>query len=142
MQSQTPSSPETEKPKKRHGCLAAWLTVSIVFNIIFTILYAVGTGVVGVVGTGVSESSKDSPAWAIPVLILLLVFEIICILALFAWKKWGFWGFCAINLIGLIVDIGLGINMVWPSIAVLVSMAILFGVLNIGQDEVGWPQLD
>jgi hypothetical protein len=27
--------------------------------------------------------------------------------------------------------------MVWPSIAVLVSMAILFGVLNIGQDEVG-----
>jgi len=93
-------------------------------------------------GAGVSESSKGSPAWAIPVLILLLVFEIICILALFAWKKWGFWGFCAINLIGLIVDIGLGINMVWPSIAVLLSIAILFGVLHIGQDDKGWTQLD
>jgi antibiotic biosynthesis monooxygenase (ABM) superfamily enzyme len=93
-------------------------------------------------GAGVSESYKGSPPWAIPVLILLLIFEIICILALFAWKKWGFWGFCAINLIGLIVDIGLGINMVWSSIAVLVSIAILFGVLNIGQDDKGWPQLD
>jgi hypothetical protein len=134
LQSQTPSSPETEKTKKRHGCLAAWLIVSIVFNIIFAVLY--------LIGAGVSESSKGSPAWTIPVLILLLVFEIICILALFAWKKWGFWGFSAINLIGLIVDIGLGINMVWPSIAVLLSIAILFGVLNIGQENKGWPQLD
>ena len=93
-------------------------------------------------GAGVNKSPRDLPTWAIPVLILLLVFEIICILALFAWKKWGFWGFCAVNVIGLIVDIGLGIDMVWPSIAVLVSIAILFGVLHIGQDDKGWPQLD
>ena len=134
VQSQKPPSTETEKTKKRHGCLAAWLTVIIVFNIIFAVLY--------LAGAGVSESSKGSPAWAIPVLILLLILETICALALFSWKKWGFWGFCAINLIGLIVDIGLGINMVWPSIAVFVSMAILFGVLNIGQDDKGWTQLN
>jgi len=36
----------------------------------------------------------------------------------------GILGLCAINLIGLIVDIGLGINMIWPSIAVLLSIAI------------------
>jgi len=45
------------KTKKRHGCLAAWLTVSIVFNIIFVVLY--------LTGAGVSESSKGSPTWAI-----------------------------------------------------------------------------
>jgi hypothetical protein len=134
VQSQTSPTPETEKPKKRHGCLAAWLYLSIIFNVVFTVLY--------LAGAGVSESTKTSPTWAIPILILLLICEIVCILALLSWKKWGFWGFCAINLIGLIVDIGLGINMIWPSIDVLVNIAILFGMLNIGQDDKGWPQLD
>ena len=134
MQSQSTPAPETKKTKKRHGCLATWLVLTIIFNVIFTVLY--------LAGVGVSKSPRGSPTWAIPVLVLLLIFEIICTVALFSWKKWGFWGFCAINLIGLIVDIGLGINMVWPSIAVLLSIAILFGVLNIGQDNEGWPQLD
>ena len=134
MQSQSTPAPETEKNKKRHGCLTTWLVLTIIFNVIFTVLY--------LAGAGVSKSPRGSPAWAIPVLVLLLVFEIICTLALFSWKKWGFWGFCAINLIGLIVDIGLGINMVWPSIAVLLSIAILFGVLHIGHDDKGWTQLD
>jgi len=57
-------------------------------------------------------------------------------------EEMGILGFCAINLIGLIVDIGLGINMIWPSIAVLLSIAILFGVFHVGQDDKGWPQLD
>ena len=134
LQSQTPSSPETEKTKKRHGCLTTWLVLTIIFNVIFTVLL--------LAGAGVSKSSRGSHTWAIPALVLLLIFEIVCTLALFSWKKWGFWGFCAVNIIGIVVDIGLGISIVWPLVAVLVSIAVLYGVLNIGQDNKGWPQLD
>ena len=134
MQSQSTPAPETKKPKKRHGCLTTWLVLTIIFNVIFTVLY--------LAGAGVSKSARGSPAWAIPVLVLLLIFEIICTLALFSWKKWGFWGFCAVNIIGIVADIGLGISIVWPLVAVLISIAALYGVLNIGQDNKGWPQLD
>jgi hypothetical protein len=134
VQSQSTPVPETKKTKKRHGCLTTWLVLTIIFNVIFTVLY--------LAGAGVSKSLRGSPTWAIPVLVLLLIFEIVCTLALFSWKKWGFWGFCAVNVIGIVVDIGLGISIVWPLVAVLVNIAVLYGVLNIGQDNKGWPQLD
>jgi hypothetical protein len=57
-------------------------------------------------------------------------------------EKWGFWGFCAVNIIGIVADIGLGISIVWPLVAMLISIAVLYGVLNIGQNNKGWPQLD
>jgi hypothetical protein len=135
LQNQAAETPETKKPKKRHGCLTAWLILNIAFSIIFIILY--------IVGAGVSELPGGSPGWAIPVLIILLIFEIVCAVALFSWKKWGFWGFCVINVVGLIVDIFLGISLLWPCISILVSIVILYGVLNIGKKEdKGWPQLD
>jgi hypothetical protein len=134
VQSQSTPVPETEKTKKRHGCLTTWLVLTIIFSVIFTVLL--------LAGAGVSKSPRGSPTWAIPALVLLLIFEIVCTLALFSWKKWGFWGFCAVNIIGIVVDIGLGISIVWPLVAVLVSIAMLYGVLNRGQDNKGWPQLD
>jgi hypothetical protein len=134
LQNQTIETPETKKTKKRHGCLTAWLILNIAFTLIFIILY--------LVGAGVSELPGGSPGWAIPVLVILLIFEIVCAVALFSWKKWGFWGFCAVNVIGLIVDIYLGISLFWPFIEVLVGIAILYLALNIGKEEKGWPPLD
>jgi hypothetical protein len=127
-------TPNTKTGKQRHGCLTAWLILIIAFSVIFVVVY--------LTGVGVNESSKNMPEWAIPVLIILLIFNIVCAVALFRWKKWGFWGFCAVNVIGIIVDILIGISIVWPSIDVLVSLAILYGVLHIGGENKGWPQLD
>ena len=132
MQNNTTETPQTPKTKKRNGCLTAWLILTIAFSLIFIFVYLSGGGV----------SVVPGGSWAVPVLVLLLILEIICAVALFSWKKWGFWGFCAVNVIGIVVDIGLGISIVWPLVAVLVSIAVLYGVLNIGQDNKGWPQLD
>ena len=93
-------------------------------------------------GKGVSVSTEGAPDWAIPVLIGLLILQIVCIAALFMWKKWGFWGYCAVNALGLIVDVMLDLNMIWPTITVLAGIAILYGVLHIGNEKKGWPQLD
>lgn len=133
QQTSTETAP-TGKEKNRHGCLTAWLVLTVAFSIIFIVLY--------LVGAGVSATPKAPPDWATPVLIILLVMEIVCAAALFRWKKWGFWGFCAVNLIGLVVDARLGLNLAWPAIQVLLSIVILYGVLHIGGKDKGWPQLD
>ena len=76
-------------------------------------------------------------SWAVPVLVLLLILEIICAVALFSWKKWGFWGFCAVNIVGLGVDFFLGISLLWSSITVVTGIIFLFAVLNIGKEDKG-----
>ncbi len=123
----------TDKTKKRHPLLSIWLTLIIIYSITFTILY--------LTGTGVTKSSGVHPG-VIPIIIILLILQIVCAVALFRWKKWGFWGYCIVNVIGLIVDIWLGVNMIGPSITVLAGIAGLYGVLHSGQENKGWPQLD
>ena len=126
--------PATDRRKKRHGCLTAWLVLIIASSMVAITLY--------LAGDAVSLTPRDAPQWAAPVLIALLILQIICVIALFKWKKWGVWGYCAVNATGLIVDVLLDLNMVWPTVTVLVSIASLYGVLHIGNDNKGWPQLD
>jgi hypothetical protein len=126
--------PMTDKIRKRHPILSIWLTLIIVYSVTFTILYLAGAGDVNSVGS--------SAVWAIPVLMVLLILQAICAIALFAWKKWGFWGYSVVNLIGLIVDVLIGVNLIGPIITVLVGVAGLYGVLHIGLENKGWPQLN
>ncbi len=132
MQNNTTETPQTPKTKKRNGCLTAWLILTIAFSLIFIFVYLSGGGV----------SVVPGGSWAVPVLVLLLILEIICAVALFSWKKWGFWGFCAVNIVGLGVDFFLGISLLWSSITVVTGIIFLFAVLNIGKEDKGWPQLD
>ena len=132
MQNNTTETPQTPKTKKRNGCLTAWLILTIAFSLIFIFVYLSGGGV----------SVVPGGSWAVPVLVLLLILEIICAVALFSWKKWGFWGFCAVNIVGLGVDFFLGISLLWSSITVVTGIIFLFAVHNIGKEDKGWPQLD
>jgi hypothetical protein len=69
------------------------------------------------------------------------VFIIICAVGLFMWKKWGFWGFCAAAVIGIIINISSG-GPIYAIISPIISVLVLFGVLNIGKENKGWPQLE
>lgn len=120
--------------KKRYPFLSIWLTLIIIYSVTCIILYFAGQGV--------SLPGSSPPEWATPVLTVLLILQTICVIALFHWKKWGFWGYCVINIIGLIVDILIDVNIVWPSITVLIGIACLYGALHVGQENKGWPQLD
>lgn len=127
-------NPMTDKMRKRHPVLSIWLTLIVIYSVTFTILYLAGAGDVKSVGS--------SAGWAIPVLMVLLILQAICAIALFAWKKWGFWGYCTVNVIGLVVDVLIGVNLVGPIITVLIGIVGLYGVLQLGQENKGWPQLD
>jgi hypothetical protein len=133
-QNNTTETPETQKTKKRHGCLSIWLFLSIAFDLVFVVIY--------LSGSGFSLSPKGVPNWAMPALVTLLILEIICAVALFLWKKWGFWGFCLVNVIGFFINIGIGVNLLWPTTQIVLRIALLIVVLNIGDEDKGWLQLE
>lgn len=120
--------------KSRHGCLTAYLILMLIANAGTALIYLLA-------GDMVLQAFPDAPGWTIPVLVFVTSFNFVCAIALFKWKKWGFWGFCvsAVAALGINLAIGLGPG---SSIGGLVGVAILYGVLHIGDNNKGWSQLD
>ena len=120
--------------KKRHGCLTAWLILMIVANSAMALFYLLGMQIM-------KEAYPNVPVWLFLILTPLGVFNLICAIALFNWKKWGFWGFCVSSVIAMIVNIFIGLG-IGQSVAGLLGIAFLYGILQIGKDNKGWPQLN
>ena len=120
--------------KNRHGCLTAYLIVMIIANSLTGLLYLFGAD-------AIKERLPNMPNWAFPVLIAIAIINLICAFALFRWKKWGFWGFCISTAIVFVLNLAIGLS-VASAIGGLLGVAILYGVLHIGKDNKGWPQLD
>lgn len=120
--------------KQRHGCLTAFLIVMIVLNSITALAYLVGS-------QAIQQALPGIPAWALIVLGVVAVFNLVCAIALFNWKKWGFWGFIISSIVTLVINLNIGLG-VAQSLSGLIGVAVLYGVLQIGKENKGWPQLD
>jgi hypothetical protein len=61
------------------------------------------------------------------------------------WKKWGFWGYCATSVSALAINLVYfssgTLTMIINITGGLLAVLILFGVLHIGRENKGWPQL-
>ena len=128
------TEPAALQEKKRHGCLTAYLVLAIIANSATALLYVFGA-------EAVKRSTPNLPGWAFPVLIALVLFNLACAIALLRWNKWGFWGLVAsaVVTLGVNLTIGFGFSSV---IVCVVGVLFLYGVLHIGKDNKGWPQLD
>jgi hypothetical protein len=124
----------TGSNKKRHGCLAAWLIFMIILNSIFSLVYVFGSALI-------RESYPTAPGWVFGVLTLSCIFNLACSIALYKWKKWGFWGFAVTTIIGFWLNEMLGVGIV-QKILGFGGICMLYGVLQIGKANKGWPQLD
>ena len=120
--------------KSRHGCLTAWLVLMIIVNSASAMMYLLGSD-------AIRQSLPNAPGWAFPVLIVFSLFNLVCAIALFQWKKWGFWGFCISSVVALVVNLSIGLG-IGPALGGLIGVALLYGVLQIGKENKGWPQLD
>ena len=120
--------------KQRHGCLIAFLIVMIVLNSITALAYLVGS-------QAIQQALPGIPAWALIVLGVVAVFNLVCAIALFNWKKWGFWGFIISSIVTLVINLNIDLG-VAQSLSGLIGVAVLYGVLQIGKENKGWPQLD
>ena len=125
----------TTEEMKRHGCLTAWLVLMIITNSGAALMYlmlsdAIRTGLSNVYG------------WVFPVMMIIFcLFNIVCLIALFQWKKWGFWGFFASSVVVFFLNLLNGLPIV-PSLSGLIGFLMLFGALQIGKENKGWPQLE
>ena len=123
-----------EQGKRRHGCLMAWLVLMLIGNSASALIYLLGKSMV-------REQMPDAPEWMFPALIILSLFNLIFAIALLKWKKWGFWGYCVSAIAVLVINLSAGLG-VWSALGGLLGVVILYGVLYIGGDDKGWPQLD
>ncbi len=81
------------------------------------------------------------PDWAFPVLGVIGVFNLVCAIALFAWKKWGFYGFIVSSAVTFAINLAIGVPVVHALMG-FVGVLVLYCVLQIGNGNKGWPQLD
>ena len=120
--------------KTRHGCLTAFLILMIIANSATALMYLFGSGVI-------RQSLPTLPGYVFPVLIVMSIFNLVCTIALFKWKKWGFWGFCVSTVFILVLNLSAGLG-IGRSLSGLIGVLVLYGVLQIGKENKGWPQLD
>lgn len=120
--------------KQRHGCLTAFLILMIIANSASALGYFLA-------GDVIQRSVPGIPAWSIPVLGILSLFNLACAVALFYWKRWGFYGFVVSSVTALVMNLYFGIDLV-RSLSGLLGLVILYGVLQIGGQNKGWSQLE
>jgi len=119
--------------KGRHGCLTAWLVFMIIVNS-GTALYYLASG------QSVRQLNPAMPDWALPVLILGCVLNVVFAVALFQWKKWGFYGFVCVAVVAMMVNFASGLGPF--ALTGLVGIAVLYAVLRIGGERNAWDNLD
>lgn len=126
----------TNTPKQRHGCVTAWLILIIVANSLTAVLYLLAGDLITQNFPGEISGSM------LIVLALLGLANVIFAILLFMWKKIGFWGFLATSIVALIINLNLGLG-IGQSILGLIGIAILYGILQIKQDNVSaWDNLE
>jgi hypothetical protein len=118
--------------KHRHGCLTAWLTIMIILNSITSLVY---------LASAAGSSESRLPTFALLLLSLGGIANVACAIALFKWKKAGFYGFIGTSVVAFIVNLSIGLGIV-PSLLGLGGVGMLYGILQIGNEQSGWRQLD
>lgn len=123
--------------KSRHGCLTTWLALMIIANALTVLSY-----VILMLPRGAVQSVRlHTPAWALLVLAVSCMANVIFAVALFKWKRWGFFGLLVTTILALVINLRIGIK---PALVVLglCGIVILYAVLQIGGEKKGWDQLD
>lgn len=120
--------------KSRHIFLTIYLILLMAGNAVFALAYLFLIPVM-------RETAPHFPALGFPVLSALHTINLLCAIGLWRWKMAAFFGYAlsaffiaAVQLIG-----GLG---VMTALSGLASIALLYGVLQIGEANKGWSQLE
>ncbi len=117
--------------KKRHGCLTVYLWLMVVGNSVVALIYLFGR-----------ETLEDRipflPGWALPVLAICAILNVVFAIALLRWKRWGFIGFIATAILTFVVNVNIRVGF-FQAVLGLFGVAILYGVLQIGDGDKEGP---
>ncbi|MEO7966752.1 MAG: hypothetical protein ABIT38_22870 [Gemmatimonadaceae bacterium] len=120
-------------PIGRHGCLTTYLVFVIIVNAALCLVYLFGSG-------ALRRRGVSTPDWAFWALAICGVANVVSAIALLRWQRWGFWAFVASAIVGIAINLSIGLG---PQgvVGALVGIAILYGVLHIGKERKAWPRL-
>ena len=119
--------------KQRHGCVTAWLIWTIIGSSFFAIVY---------IYMFLFDEPNGISYPKIVLLGIICIVQVISSVLLFQWKKIGFWGFIFTSISALIINLSIGIG-IGQALAGLVSIAILYGILQIKKKNVTtWESLE
>jgi hypothetical protein len=79
--------------------------------------------------------------WIIPLIVVAHLANLTCIVALFCWKKWGFWFLVVPTILNVFVKL-LHHDPLDSVLGAGVGMLILYAVLQAGDENRAWPQLE
>ena len=118
----------------RHGCLTAWLILTIAANSLFSLVYVL-------IYILMPDKIPNVPFISIVVLVVICIANAYFSFMLLSWKKNGFYGSIITSVIILIVNINDGLSIGKSLIGVL-GVLILYVLLKIKKDGVaGWDYL-
>jgi hypothetical protein len=81
-----------------------------------------------------------TPMWVAYMLALGCATNIFLTISIFRWKKWAFYALCAVTAATFGINISIGVPPIHAAIGLL-GPVVLYGVLQIGGENKGWPQL-
>ncbi len=128
---------ESHQPKERHGCVTAWLYFMIVTNALLGMAYVFASDMMAESMTGDVDNSST-----VMLLGLVSLVNFVLAIMLLKWMKWGFYGFMVTSVLAVMLNLALGLG-VGSSLAGLIGIVILYGILQIKQKERStWEQLE
>ena len=120
--------------KQRHGCLTAWLIIMIINDSLAALGYLLAP-------QEIRQALPNAPDWVFPVITISCLISVVCAIALFRWKKWGFYGLVGSSIAVFTSNIAIGCG-ISSLLYDFLDIIILYGVLHIGKENKGWPQLE
>lgn len=122
--------------KQRHGCVTAWLILVIVANSITALIYLLAEELI------TQNLPVEIPTTLMIALSILGIGNVIFAIMLLNWRKTGFWGFVATSILGMIINLIIGLG-VLQSLFGLIGIGILYAVLQIKKADVSaWNNLE
>ena len=122
----------TSSQSQRHGCLTTYLVFVIIINSAMALMYLFGA-------EWLRRNHAKTPDWAFWTLAMAGVVNVISAVALLRWRRWGFWLFVLSAIIGVAVNLSIGLPQ--GIFGAVFGIAILYGVLHIGGERKAWPRL-
>ncbi|GAB6188031.1 hypothetical protein [Thermopirellula anaerolimosa] len=89
---------DESQPRKRGGCLTAWL----VFLILANLWVALQNLVAGAIAR---QAIPDLPAWVMPLTGLWALADCVFAIGIWKWKRWGLYGFIGSSLAAFVVNL-------------------------------------
>ena len=120
--------------KRRSGFLTAWLVILIAGNSLAMVTNLLAA-------TAFGQDFQIDSWWVFFVLVFGGILNILFAIALFRWKKWGFFGFIATTVLAFLVSSSWGVSRM-QAYAGLIALAVLFGALQMGNENKAWKQLE